>query len=46
MPIGINAMPESEFQAWLTNAKTKFAEAQPDVTATPSADIAVAQNLR
>jgi cytochrome c oxidase subunit 2 len=46
MPIGINAMPEGEFQAWLTNAKTKFAAAEPDATTMPAAPIAVAQNLR
>jgi cytochrome c oxidase subunit 2 len=46
MPININAMPESEFQAWLTTAKTKFAEAQPDMSTTPAAPVAVAQNLR
>jgi cytochrome c oxidase subunit 2 len=45
MPIGINAMPEGEFQAWLANAKTKFAAAEtaPIENAAP---IAVAQNLR
>jgi cytochrome c oxidase subunit 2 len=46
MPIGINAMPEGEFQAWLTNARTKFAAAEPDATTMPAAPIAVAQNLR
>ena len=46
MPIGINAMPDSEFQAWLTNAKTKFAAAEPDVSTMPAAPVAVAQNLR
>lgn len=46
MPIGINAMAESEFQAWLTNAKTKFAAAEPEISTMPAAPVAVAQNLR
>lgn len=29
MPIAINAVSEQEFQAWLTTAKTKFADAVP-----------------
>ncbi len=29
MPIVIHAMPENEFQAWLTDAKTKFADSTP-----------------
>ena len=45
MPIGINAMPESEFQAWLATAKTKFAAIEPAPTEN-AAPIAVAQNLR
>ncbi len=35
MPIVIHAMPESEFQAWLTTAKTKFADAAPAAAASP-----------
>jgi hypothetical protein len=27
MPIVVRAMPEDEFQAWLTEAKTKFSDA-------------------
>lgn len=46
MPIGIHAMPEAEFQAWLTDAKTKFAEAAPATVAPAATPIAVAQNLR
>ncbi len=46
MPIAVNAMPEGEFQAWLANAKTKFAEAQPAMPTQPAAPVAVAQNLR
>jgi cytochrome c oxidase subunit 2 len=36
MPIVVHALPEKEFQAWLTDAKTKFAEAAP-VGVTPAA---------
>ncbi len=32
MPIVINAMADGEFQAWLTTAKTKFADAAPPAT--------------
>jgi cytochrome c oxidase subunit 2 len=46
MPIAVTAMAESEFQAWLTTAKTKFAEAEPALVAPAAAPIAVAQNLR
>jgi cytochrome c oxidase subunit 2 len=47
MPINIHAMSDSEFQAWLNDAKTKFAaSADPLPTASPAAPIAVAQNLR
>lgn len=44
MPISIKAMPDSEFQAWLITAKTKFAEAEP--TPSTAAPIAVAQVVR
>jgi cytochrome c oxidase subunit 2 len=29
MPISVRALPEQEFQAWLTEAKTKFSDATP-----------------
>jgi len=35
MPIVIHAMAETEFQAWLTTAKTKFADATQAVPAAP-----------
>ena len=43
MPIAINAMPESEFQAWLTTAKTKFAAAEPAPAALPAATAVAAR---
>lgn len=46
MPININAMPDSEFQAWLTTAKTKFAAAESAMPAAIAAPVAVAQNSR
>ena len=32
MPIVVHAMSDSEFQAWLIDAKTKFADATPAAT--------------
>ncbi len=33
MPIVVRAVPEKEFEAWVTEAKTKFSDATPDTTA-------------
>jgi len=47
MPISIKAIPDSEFQAWLVQAKTKFADATPPaVTTTPAVSFALAQAQR
>jgi len=46
MPIAINAVSPSEFQAWLVEAKTKFAEAQPVPFTPAAAPVAVAQLAR
>jgi cytochrome c oxidase subunit 2 len=46
MPISIKALPEAEFQAWLVEAKTKFAEAAPVVPTPPAAQFALAQAQR
>ncbi len=35
MPIVVHAVPEAEFQAWLTDAKTKFADAAPAIPSAP-----------
>ena len=44
MPISIKAVSESEFQAWLTEAKTKFADATPASSAPAAAPVQVAAN--
>ncbi len=47
MPIAVNALSETDYQAWLTTAKTKFAEAAPaEPVGQAVAPIAVAQVLR
>ncbi len=46
MPIAVTALSDSEFQAWLVSAKTKFAAAEPAIPANPTAQIAVAQIQR
>jgi len=46
MPISINAMPEADFQAWLVDAKTKFADAAPVEQIPAAAPIALAQIQR
>ncbi len=45
MPISIKAVPEAEFQAWLIEAKTKFADATPTTGPTLAAPVAVAANI-
>jgi cytochrome c oxidase subunit 2 len=47
MPISIKAVPDAEYQAWLIQAKTKFADAAPPaVTTTPAVSFALAQAQR
>ena len=47
MPISIKAVPDAEFQAWLVQAKTKFADAAPPaMTTTPAVSFALAQAQR
>lgn len=46
MPISIRAVSPSEFQAWLVEAKTKFAEAEPVPFTKPAAPVALAQLAR
>ncbi len=45
MPISIKAVPEAEYQAWLVEAKTKFADATPSTGPVLAAPIAVAANI-
>jgi cytochrome c oxidase subunit II len=44
MPISIKAVTEKEYQAWLVDAKTKFADAQPAATAPGAAPVQLAAN--
>lgn len=47
MPISVKALPDAEFQAWLVQAKTTFADAAPPtVTTIPAASFALAQAQR
>ena len=42
MPISVKAVPEKEFEAWLVEAKTKFADATPAAAAPAAAPVQLA----
>ncbi len=46
MPIVVHAVPEKEFEAWLTEAKTKFSDAAPPGQMTPGARQIAAAEVR